>query len=166
MITAVDTNVLLDIFGADPEFGPRSAAAVRGCLAEGSLLACEVVWAETAASFATTDAAEAALTSLRVDFSPLDISTSLAVGQAWRAYRQAGGSRERVIADFLIGAHALVHADRLLTRDRGFYRRYFSELRVEDPSTEDDSQPARVKSEPTSRSSTPSAGEGTDLSTA
>ena len=167
MITAVDTSVLLDIFGADSEFGPRSAAAMRRCLAEGSLLACEVVWAETAASFAASAAAEAALAGLRVDFSPLDTSTSLAVGQAWRAYRQSGGSRERVIADFLIGAHAHAHADRLLTRDRGFYRRYFSELRVVDPGEETDAQaPARSKSERTSRSITPSAGEGTDAPTA
>lgn len=140
MITAIDTSVLLDVFGADPKFGPRSAAAMRRCLAEGSLRACEVVWAETAASFEDTAAAEAALEGLHVDFSPLDAPTSLAVGGAWRAYRRAGGSRERVVADFLIGAHALAHADRLLTRDRGFYRRYFSKLRVIDPAEESGDQ--------------------------
>jgi predicted nucleic acid-binding protein len=158
VITAVDTSVLLDVFGADSEFGPRSAAVLRECLDAGSLLACEVVWAETAASFATTAAAEAALTSLRIDFSSLDASTSLVVGQAWRSYRQAGGSRERVIADFLIGAHAYAHADRLLTRDRGFYRRYFSKLRVVDPGEEAGTQsPARAKSAATSSSATPAA---------
>ena len=141
MITAVDTSVLLDIFGADPKFGPRSATALRECLNEGSLLACEVVWAETSASFATASAAEAALTGLRVDFSPLDASTSLAVGQAWRSYRQAGGSRERVVADFLIGAHASEYADRLLTRDRGFYRQYFSDLKVLDPGEPEPREP-------------------------
>lgn len=167
MITAVDTSVLLDIFGADSEFGPRSAAAMRGCLAEGSLVACEVVWAETAASFATKTAAEAAFTGLRVDFSPLDASTSLAVGQAWRTYRKAGGSKERVIADFLIGAHALAHADQLLTRDRGFYRRYFDELRIVDPGEEsEDQRPGCANSAETSRSATSSAGEGTNAPTA
>jgi predicted nucleic acid-binding protein len=134
VITAVDTSVLLDVFGADPEFGERSAEAIRGCLAEGALIACEIVWAETAASFDTAIAAEQALTGLRIGFSGVDASISLAVGQAWRAYRRAGGTRERVIANFLIGAHAMVSADRLLTRDRGFYRSYFAALSVLDPS--------------------------------
>jgi predicted nucleic acid-binding protein len=136
VITAVDTSVLLDVFGADPEFGERSADAVRRCLAEGGLIACEVVWAETAASFDTSTAAERAMTGLRIGFSELDQTISLAVGQVWRAYRRAGGTRERVIADFLIGAHAATRADRLLTRDRGFYRSYFSELAILDPSSE------------------------------
>lgn len=136
MITAVDTSVLLDIFGADPKFGVRSAQALRECIAAGSVIACEVVWAETSASFTEAKAAEAALARLRIDFSALDSSTSLAVGQRWRAYRKAGGSRERVIADFLIGGHALTNADRLLTRDRGFYRKYFKQLRVLDPSSD------------------------------
>jgi len=134
VITAVDTNVLLDVFGADPIYGARSAQALRDCIAAGSLIACDVVWAETSASFARPKEAEAALARLRIDFCSFDSATSLAVGRRWRAYRKAGGSRERVIADFMIGAHALANADRLLTRDRGFYRRYFEHLRVLDPS--------------------------------
>jgi predicted nucleic acid-binding protein len=39
-----------------------------------------------------------------------------------------------MIADFLIGAHALHQANRLLTRDRGFYRDYFDGLEILDPS--------------------------------
>lgn len=44
--------------------------------------------------------------------------------------------RERVVADFLVGAHAMLHADRLLTRDRGFYRKHFARLEILDPSDE------------------------------
>jgi hypothetical protein len=36
LITAVDTSVLLDIFGADAKFGEGSADAMRQCLSEGA----------------------------------------------------------------------------------------------------------------------------------
>jgi hypothetical protein len=41
-----------------------------------------------------------------------------------------------MIADFLIASHATERADRLLTRDRGFYRQWFEGLVVLDPSAE------------------------------
>lgn len=136
MITAVDTSVLLDVFGADPTYGARSADALRRCIDEGGVIACDVVYAETGASFPNPTTAQNALSRLRIDFSPLDASASLATGTAWKRYRRAGGARTRMIADFLIGAHASANADRLLTRDRGFYRRYFEDLPVLDPSEE------------------------------
>jgi predicted nucleic acid-binding protein len=92
------------------------------------------VWAEVAAAFPSEGAAEEALRRLGVTFAGLEESAALAAGTAWATYRRTGGTRTRVIADFLIGAHAAAGADRLLTRDRGFYRRYFESLTVLDPS--------------------------------
>ncbi len=133
MITAVDTNVLLDIFGADPRFGERSAETIRRCLAEGALVACEVVWAEAATVFREENAFLEAMHVLEVDFSPMARETSLRAAVAWRRYRARGGKRDRIAADFLIGAHALAQCDRLLTRDRGFYRSCFHRLKIIDP---------------------------------
>jgi predicted nucleic acid-binding protein len=141
VITAVDSNILLDVFANNPEFARRSAGALRRCIAEGSLIACDVVWAETGAWFPDAQDAEDALSRLRVEYSPLAAAAALQAGRGWQTYRKAGGPRERVIADFLIGNHASVQADRLLTRDRGFYRKHFAELTIVDPSDEPERPP-------------------------
>ena len=49
-------------------------------------------------------------------------------GVRWRRYRRAGGPRNRILTDFLIGAHAVAKADAFPSRDRGFYASYFPEL--------------------------------------
>ena len=134
MITAVDTNVLLDLFFDDPAYRRLSLAALRDCLDAGPLIACDVVWAEVRAFFPDDAAASNALSGIPVEYSPIDASAAVRAGAAWSAYRRAGGPRERVIGDFLVGAHALEQAERLLTRDRGFQRAAFAGLVIVDPS--------------------------------
>jgi len=133
VITAVDTNVLLDIFGADATHGIRSANALRRCLREGALVACEAVWAETGVAFPGEKPFLDAMRAIGVAFSPLEETAASRASASWRLYRSRGGKRERVVADFLIGGHALIQCDRILTRDRGFYRDYFRELTIVDP---------------------------------
>lgn len=134
MITAVDTNVLLDVFTADPQHGAASRSALSTCLNEGRIVICEVVWAETAAAFPRDHPVTETLLSIGATYSVMGEPAAVMAGSAWREYRRSGGPRTRVVPDFLIGAHALVTADRLLTRDRGFYREYFTELDIVDPS--------------------------------
>jgi len=133
MKTAVDSSVLLDVLVADPAFGTRSREALRTAYDRGTIVACDVVWAEVRAHYPDDTAFTRAVDALGVGFEPLTADAAGLAGTLWRTQRRtANARRERIIADFLIGAHATLQADVLLTRDRAFYRRYFK-VRVVDP---------------------------------
>lgn len=133
MITAVDTNALIDVLANDERYAERSLAALRASQTVGALVVCEIVAAEVGRYFDSLEDLQRVFTKLRIRVEPLGMEACFLAGQAFRAYRRNGGVRDRVLADFLIGAHARIHAARLLTRDRGFYRAYFAELKVLDP---------------------------------
>jgi predicted nucleic acid-binding protein len=131
--SAVDSSVLLDVFSRSEAFYRTSQLALRRAMMEGSLVACEVVWAEVRAHFPTQKEFDGALTELGVSFDLLDAECAALAGETRRRYRGEGGPRNRLIPDFLIAAHASLRSDRLVTRDRGFLRRYYPRLRVLDP---------------------------------
>lgn len=138
MRTAVDTSVLLDVLTADPRFGEASRGALRQAFDGGALVACDVVWAEVRAHFSSEDAFARTMDAIGVRFDAVDEAAAQLAGRMWRESRPAprpgGAGRGRVIADFLVGAHALCRAEALLARDRGYFRSHFRGLKVIDPS--------------------------------
>jgi hypothetical protein len=127
----------LDVLLPDPVFGAVSAAVLRDAIDSGAVIACEIVWAEVRASFLDDDSFRDAFAKLQIQFDPAGLDCSQLAGSIWKQYRKSpkGATiRDHLIPDFIIGAHAMIQADVLLSRDRGFYRRYFSKLKVRDPS--------------------------------
>ncbi len=54
-------------------------------------------------------------------------------GQAYRRYRDDGGRKSRVLADFIIGGHAVAADVALLTRNGGDFRKRFPGIRIVAP---------------------------------
>ncbi len=137
MITAIDTSVLIDVLADDKCYAEASLAALHTCQDEGQLVICEIVLAEIARYFGTVEELRDTLDQLDVRSESFGDEVCHRAGQAFQKYRKRGGIRggirERILADFLVGAHAQVKCSHLLTRDRGFYRDYFPELIVLDP---------------------------------
>lgn len=133
MISALDTNVLLDVLIPNPEWFGSSLNRVQAAAQRGSLVVCDIVYAELCGHFRTQRECDAFLAENAIRIDRVSQRSAFAASEAWRRYRMAGGRRERILPDFLIGAHALHEASCLISRDAGFYRQYFISLTVEDP---------------------------------
>ena len=155
MITDVDTNIILDILIPGEPFAGSSKKLLDRHQSEGGLIISEIVFAELSAHFPTEKELKTFLaeTGIRLVYSN-ERSLCMA-GARWAGYSRKSNKdrfscakcgnvfkvacprcaialrkRLHVLADFLIGAHALANADYLLSRDLGVYKVYFSDLRV------------------------------------
>jgi predicted nucleic acid-binding protein len=124
----VDTNVLLDVYKADMQWMPWSLAELqRGRLGPG-LATNMVVYAELAGHPGHPQGVDEFLDALSIQVVDLTRPAAHLAGQAFRQYRQRGGTKTGVLPDFFIGAHAQTQGWTLLTRDGARYRTYFPEL--------------------------------------
>jgi predicted nucleic acid-binding protein len=114
--TFVDSSVLLDIFTEDERWLAWSEAALAAALAEGPVVINAVVLAEVAPRFSRIEDLEGAL-SEQMLIEELPRAAAFLAGHAHASYRRAGGTREQILADFLIASHAAVTKRPLLTRD-------------------------------------------------
>lgn len=130
MISALDSSIVLDVLTANPRFSESSEALLRRAMAEGKLVIGECVLAEIAPAFNDENELREFLADWQIEFVPSSLESVILAGRNFAEYLSRGGRAGRIVADFLIGAHAAFHADRLLARDRGYLRDYFSELTV------------------------------------
>jgi predicted nucleic acid-binding protein len=134
-VIAIDSSVLIDLIGEDAR-AASAEEAVRGALAHGPVVACDVVIGEVVAGLGSGSILLDALDESGISFVPLELRAAVRAGEMQRRYKERLRSGKqpnvvpRSVPDFLIGAHALLQCAGLITRDAGFFRDYFKGLKV------------------------------------
>jgi len=134
-VTLVDTNVLLDFIGDDPQWGDWSEQQLEAAISRGPVVASDIVYAEISVRFARLEDVDLFLAEAGIDVQPVPRPGLFLAGKAYKIYRGRGGTRTGVLPDFLIGAHAAVAGVPLLTRDVARYLAYFPTLTLIAPGT-------------------------------
>lgn len=154
MSVAVDTNILLDILLPDPKYKESSFSLLTKYMRTGRIIISEVVYAELASQFSKEKQLKDFLNDANINLICSSTKALWISAEAWKAYsctrdkhlqcsycgkkqlfqctdcHSVFTSRQHMLSDFIIAGHALVESGVLLSRDRGFYKTYFPELKV------------------------------------
>lgn len=131
---AVDSSVLLDVLTGDSQYAAASETCIGDALARDDVVVCDAVLAEVQSMLDGSENIMDTLSLLGIRYDPVGEAAAMRAGHMNKRFRARGGKRERVVADFLVGAHALLQCDALITRDAAFFRDFFKGLKVIQPS--------------------------------
>jgi predicted nucleic acid-binding protein len=137
MTTAIDSNIFVAFWDANDALNSLAQSALNAAWNRGSLVVAAPVYAELLAFPGHTEAFLDSFfreTGIAVDWD-VDEAIWRTAGRVFQGYaarrkRDRGSSSRRILADFLIGAHALRKGHRLLTLDSGLYKAAFPRLTV------------------------------------
>jgi len=157
MILAIDTNILLDILIPNTKHVQSTLNCLVSIDPKDELIICEVVFAELGSQFLSINDLTRFLGDTGISLVSLNENSLFEASSAWKKHSNqrkdmiicpACGKhqqvtclscneiipfRQHILSDFLIGAHGKMQADKLITRDRGFYRTYFRGLSILTP---------------------------------
>ncbi len=136
MRTAVDSNVISALWSGEPGSSEVSVS-LNTARQRGSLSICAPVYAEILAYPKATERFVQRFleqTEIVVDFE-FDEVIWREAGRRFARYvnrrrGSGGGAAKRLLVDFLVGSHALLKAEALLTLDRDRYQKDFPELQI------------------------------------
>lgn len=129
----VDTNVLVDVVERDPQWFGWSIGQLR-CLSIKEPLAINaIIYAELAATYSSSAILDQKIATMNLVFEDIPRRAAFLAGKAYVLYRCQGGTKNNVLPDFFIGAHATVLGCAILTRDIRRYSTYFPKVRLISP---------------------------------
>lgn len=135
MVTLIDTNVLVDLTMTASTWHGWSRSQVVSAFRRGPVVINPIIYAEFSVRYRDIQDVERLLPQDEFRRENLPWTAAFAAAAAFRIYRASGGGRERILPDFLIGAHAAIRGYSVLTRDTKGYRSYFPSIELICPET-------------------------------
>jgi predicted nucleic acid-binding protein len=133
---AVDTSVLIDLLG-EAASADAAEACLREALAHGPVVLCDVVVSEITAGLGHGAEIMDVVEEMGISYLAVERKSAIRAGEMQRRYKERlraldrpADKVQRTVPDFLVGAHALLQCNALITRDAGFFRDYFKGLKV------------------------------------
>ena len=130
----LDTNVIVDLFGADDGASAMWSRATYRRLADRAMATNLIVVAELSVPAERRERLVDSLRAFRIEVMDLTLDGCFLAGAAFRDYRRRGGERPTILPDFLIAAHAAALGAQFVTRDRRLAS-YFPALTFITPET-------------------------------
>ncbi len=134
-IIMVDSCVVLDLAKPENEWFEWSASLLEDLDETNTFVINPVIYAECAIGYDRIEEVEAFFDTLGFKMPNLPRESLFLAGKAYLQYRQNKGTRQSVLPDFFIGAHAAVSGYALITRDRGRFSTYFPSVELITPFT-------------------------------
>lgn len=122
----VDTNVLLDVIEQDERWASWSMDQMERHATR--LVVNPLIYTELCYEAGDADDVDSILVSLGLRYEDLPRRALFLAAQAFRTYRERGGTKSVPLPDFFIGAHAAALALPILTRDVARYQTYFPQV--------------------------------------
>ena len=126
----VDTNVLLDVLQEEPRWSGWSQEQLDTASLTDRLAINAVIYSELSMAFARIEELEAVISEAALMVDAIPREALFLAGKVFLDYRRRKGSKQGVLPDFYIGAHAAVNGYPILTRDTARYRSYFPTVRL------------------------------------
>jgi predicted nucleic acid-binding protein len=126
----VDTNVLIDVLEDDPDWADWSIAQLQSQSRVHRLAINPIIYSELSLTFSTVEALDQVLDAMELLMLEIPKPALFLAGKAFIQYRRNGGSKNSVLGDFFIGAHAAVSGLPVLTRDIRRYKNYFPSVKL------------------------------------
>ena len=126
----VDTNVLLDVLENDAKWASWSQDQLDAAAATDTLAINAVIYSELSMAFSRIEELDAVIEEASLKYEAIPKEALFLAGKAFLIYRRSRGTKQNVLPDFFIGAHAAVMQWPILTRDVGRYRTHFPRVEL------------------------------------